>query len=80
MTAEFKVDCKMRLDDGVDPQLIIKAVLKSTGKKPNPCKYAIAILKNWAAEGIKTLEQQEATEKVTPLYKKTKVSSDWRDF
>ena len=68
VTPEFLEDAQMRLSEGADVELIIKALsigaTKASGNAGAKCRYAISILQNWAAEGIKTLEQW--TQKVTP--------------
>jgi DnaD/phage-associated family protein len=68
VTPEFREDAEMRLSEGTDPELIIKALsiaaTNANGNAGAKCRYAIKILQGWAAEGIKTLEQW--TQKVTP--------------
>ena len=68
VTPEFLEDAQMRLSEGADVELIIKALsigaTNAHGNAGAKCRYAIRILQSWAAEGIKTLEQW--TQKVTP--------------
>jgi len=63
ITPEFLEDAKMRLSEGTDVDLIIKALsigaTNSRGNAGAKCRYAISILQNWASEGIKTLKQWE---------------------
>jgi DnaD/phage-associated family protein len=64
ITPEFLEDAKMRLSEGTDVDLIIKALsigaTNAHGNAGAKCRYAIRILQGWAAEGIKTLTQWEA--------------------
>jgi len=64
VTPEFLEDTQMRLEEGTDPDLIIKALsigaTNAHGNAGAKCRYAIRILQGWAAEGIKTLAQWEA--------------------
>jgi DNA replication protein DnaD len=64
ITPEFLEDAEMRLREGTDPELIIKALsigtTKAHGNAGAKCRYAISVLQSWAAEGIKTLTQWEA--------------------
>ena len=64
VTPEFLEDAQMRLEEGTEPELIIKALsigaTNAHGNAGAKCRYAIRILQNWAAEGIKTLTQWEA--------------------
>jgi len=64
VTPEFLEDAQMRLEEGTEPELIIKALsigaTNAHGNAGAKCRYAIRILQSWAAEGIKTLEQWEA--------------------
>ena len=64
ITPEFLEDAEMRLKEGTDPELIIKALsigtTKAHGNAGAKCRYAISVLQSWAAEGIKTLTQWEA--------------------
>jgi DnaD/phage-associated family protein len=64
VTPEFMDDAEMRLKEGTDPDLIIKALSIGTtnahGNAGAKCRYAIKVLQAWAAEGIKTLAQWEA--------------------
>ena len=54
----------MRLEEGTEPELIIKALsigaTNAHGNAGAKCRYAIKVLQAWAAEGIKTLTQWEA--------------------
>src|SRR5690606_39085951 len=63
VTPEFLEDTQMRLEEGTDPGLIIKALsigaTKANGNAGAKCRYAIKVLQGWAAEGIKTLTQWE---------------------
>jgi DnaD/phage-associated family protein len=61
-------DAEMRLKEGTDIELIIKALSIAATKINNPKaigKYTINILKSWAASGIKTSEQQNR--KIVPF-------------
>ena len=64
ITPEFMEDAEMRLSEGTDIDLIIKALsigaTQANGSSAAKCRYAIKVLQNWAAEGIKTLTQWEA--------------------
>ena len=64
ITPEFMDDAEMRLKEGTDPELIIKALsigtTKANGNAGAKCRYAISVLQGWAAEGIRTLEQWQA--------------------
>jgi DnaD/phage-associated family protein len=64
VTPEFLEDTQMRLEEGTEPELIIKALsigaTNAHGNAGAKCRYAIRILQAWAAEGIKTLTQWEA--------------------
>jgi len=64
ITPEFRDDAEMRLSEGTDVDLIIKAlsigITKANGSASAKCRYAISVLQGWAAEGIKTLEQWTA--------------------
>lgn len=64
ITPEFAEDAEMRLNEGTDVDLIIKALsigaTNAHGNAGAKCRYAISVLQAWAAEGIKTLEQWEA--------------------
>jgi len=61
ITPEFLEDAEMRLSEGTDPELIIKALsiaaTNANGNAGAKCRYAIKILQGWASEGIQTLEQ-----------------------
>ena len=63
VTPEFLEDAQMRLEEGTEPELIIKALsigaTNAHGNAGAKCRYAIRILQGWAAEGIKTLAQWE---------------------
>lgn len=71
ITPEFIEDAEARLKEGTDLDLIIKALsigaTKANGGSNAKCRYAITVLQQWAAEGIKTLKQWEA--KYTPASK-----------
>jgi len=64
ITPEFREDAEMRLSEGTDVELIIKALsigaTKANGNSGAKCRYAISVLQGWAAEGIRTLAQWEA--------------------
>ena len=64
ITPEFMEDAEMRLSEGTDIDLIIKALsigaTQANGSSAAKCRYAIKVLQNWAAEGIKTLTQWQA--------------------
>ena len=64
ITPEFMDDAEMRLKEGTDPDLIVKALsigaTKANGGSSAKCRYAISVLQAWAAERIKTLAQWEA--------------------
>jgi hypothetical protein len=64
ITPEFRQDAEMRLKDGTDTELIIKALstgaTNAHGNAGAKCRYAITILQGWAADGIRTLEQWNA--------------------
>ena len=64
ITPEFLEDAEMRLKEGTDPELIIKALsigaTKAHRNAGAKCRYAISVLQAWAAEGIKTLAQWQA--------------------
>jgi len=68
VTPEFREDAEMRLSEGTEPELIIKALsigaTNAHGNAGAKCRYAISVLQGWAQEGIKTVEQW--TQKVTP--------------
>jgi len=61
ITPEFIEDAEMRLSEGTDPELIIKALAigatNANGNAGAKCRYAISVLQGWASEGIRTLEQ-----------------------
>lgn len=67
-TVEFQQDAEMRLKEGTDSELIVKAlsigITNANGKAGAKCKYAIRVLQGWASEGIKTMAQW--TEKNAP--------------
>lgn len=71
ITPEFVEDAEMRLSEGTDLELIIKALsvgaTKASGNANAKCRYAMTVLQGWAAEGIKTIQQWEA--KNTPALK-----------
>jgi len=64
ITPEFLEDAEMRLKEGTDPELIIKALsigaTKAHRNAGAKCRYAISVLQGWAQEGIRTLKQWEA--------------------
>ncbi|HHV99974.1 MAG TPA: hypothetical protein GXX36_10480 [Clostridiaceae bacterium] len=64
ITPEFIEDAEMRLSEGTDVELIIKALAigatKAKGNAGAKCRYAISVLQGWATEGIRTLAQWEA--------------------
>lgn len=64
ITPEFREDAEMRLSEGTDVELIIKALsigaTKANGNSGAKCRYAISVLQGWAADGIRTLAQWEA--------------------
>lgn len=64
VTPEFREDAEMRLSEGTDVDLIIKALsigaTNAHGNAGAKCRYAIRILQGWAADGIRTLAQWEA--------------------
>ena len=64
ITPEFMTDVKMRLKEGTDAELIIRALsigaTNANGNAGAKCRYAIKILQEWAREGIKTIAQLEA--------------------
>ena len=64
VTPEFLEDTQMRLEEGTEPELIVKALsigaTNAHGNAGAKCRYAIRILQSWEAEGIKTVEQWEA--------------------
>ena len=64
ITPEFLEDAEMRLSEGTDVDLIIKALsigaTKANGNAGAKCRYAISVLQGWAQEGIRTLKQWEA--------------------
>lgn len=68
VTPEFLEDAEMRLSEGTDVDLIIKALsigaTNAHGNACAKCRYAISVLQAWASEGIQTVEQW--TQKVTP--------------
>jgi len=70
VTPEFLEDTQMRLEEGTEPELIIKALsigaTNAHGNAGAKCRYAIKILQAWAAEGIKTLAQWEAKNTPSP--------------
>jgi DnaD/phage-associated family protein len=70
VSPEFQEDTEMRLKDGFEVELIIKALsigaTNSTGNSAAKCKYAISVLQGWAAEGIKTVEQWNKKNKPPP--------------
>jgi DnaD/phage-associated family protein len=70
ITPEFIEDAEMRLSEGTDPELIIKALsigaTNAHGNAGAKCRYAIKVLQAWAAEGIKTLAQWEAKNAPAP--------------
>ena len=70
VTPEFLEDTQMRLEEGTEPELIIKALsigaTNAHGNAGAKCRYAIRILQGWAAEGIKTLTQWEERHAPTP--------------
>jgi len=75
VTPEFLEDTQMRLEEGTEPELIIKALsigaTNAHGNAGAKCRYAIRILQGWAAEGIKTLEQWEAKNAPKPIADRT---------
>ncbi len=70
VTPEFLDDTQMRLEEGTEPELIIKALsigaTNAHGNAGAKCRYAIKVLQAWAAEGIKTLAQWEAKNAPAP--------------
>lgn len=70
ITPEFLEDAELRLSEGTDPDLIIKALsigaTKANGNAGAKCRYAISVLQGWAAEGIRTIEQWNAKNTPTP--------------
>jgi DnaD/phage-associated family protein len=70
VTPEFLDDTQMRLEEGTEPELIIKALsigaTNAHGNAGAKCRYAIKVLQAWAAEGIKTLTQWEAKNTPAP--------------
>ena len=70
ITPEFLEDAEMRLSEGTDVDLIIKALsigaTNAHGNAGAKCRYAISVLQGWAAEGIRTIEQWNAKNAPTP--------------